>query len=604
MWHDDNNSKTTKGKIRAKPTLSISSNLPRYVVGFIGSVSRLDSVHHDYDDVDDDNKREKERNRHPQPNFIRFAQHTTFDLGNGGESMLIAQDCRACRPRFHHVAINGCPHSLPTTCNPYHHLHPNSSLLFLSSFLPCWPSHPNDHMPLSHNINLEDKNHTITCLDFGAKDGGYYVYNNVTNNVTLKAHVCTQCFGSSSHSRFFIPQYNDDMVLLDVTADMDYDNLPSISQSYYEDDAANNKKKKKNRVVTHLGKSFQFGAIVGTVPSIDRIWSNIGLGATSTFLKQMNVSSILFHLNLFNDNYSREHDDKIVLNPSTDRYKSAAAAATTSTAQSSKRDNIKGAPYSIENGHRIHSMFGFRFGSSYDDNTNTTFKSTIHSIARNSLKRPPPLKLAEHHNSTHNKYPFHIDSGNNGISIQDAQLAIDLANHTGGEWILGCGYEKEEDCAASTKLFSDDLWEEDGGLKTQLQKSCLAIPAIEEEDLELDTFRRYPDLYVILGHDIELRIPSKGWILGEIQTKEEHNDEENSDHIFDRNSIEEKKRGRKMWTIFNTYHKNVLGLPLLTAPGVDFVFDDIDEMLYVVNTRNNDVDNINDGDQVGPMPPQ
>jgi len=117
MWHDDNNSKTTKGKIRAKPTLSISSNLPRYVVGFIGSVSRLDSVHHDYDDVDDDNKREKERNRHPQPNFIRFAQHTTFDLGNGGESMLIAQDCRACRPRFHHVAINGCPHSLPRTCN-------------------------------------------------------------------------------------------------------------------------------------------------------------------------------------------------------------------------------------------------------------------------------------------------------------------------------------------------------------------------------------------------------------------------------------------------------------------------------------------------------
>jgi len=35
-------------------------------------------------------------------------------------------------------------------------------------------------------------------------------------------------------------------------------------------------------------------------------------------------------------------------------------------------------------------------------------------------------------------------------------------------------------------------------------------------------------------------------------------------------------------TIFCSYHKNVLGLPFLSAPGIEFVFDDRKELLYLV----------------------
>ena len=75
--------------------------------------------------------------------------------------------------------------------------------------------------------------------------------------------VCMGCFGGASHSRFFT------MAKADVTINAETPLvLPGLT----------------------------FGALVRTAPAIDRIWGNVGVGFGSTWLAQLNITVMCFHL--------------------------------------------------------------------------------------------------------------------------------------------------------------------------------------------------------------------------------------------------------------------------------------------------------------------
>jgi len=69
-----------------------------------------------------------------------------------------------------------------------------------------------------------------------------------------------------------------------------------------------------------LPSSFQFGALVRTVPLADRIWSNIGIGYNSSFLVQMTIKRILLRL-------SPQEKKEIIFYPSKDRYWNVATSS-------------------------------------------------------------------------------------------------------------------------------------------------------------------------------------------------------------------------------------------------------------------------------------
>jgi hypothetical protein len=122
-------------------------------------------------------------------------------------------------------------------------------------------------------------------------------------------------------------------------------------------------------------KDLVFGALVRTAPAIDRIWGNVGIGFGSTWLAQLDITAMLFHF--------RAGTSWLTFNPSPATYSS--------------------------------------------------WPSTTFSTASN--REVVVALLVDGRES--GGATFHIDTGNEGISIADDRLAASMASTTGGRWASG-----------------------------------------------------------------------------------------------------------------------------------------------------------------------
>eukprot|EP01043_Picozoa_sp_COSAG02_P022531 COSAG02_NODE_1174_length_14082_cov_1929.950154_14_plen_376_part_00 len=186
----------------------------------------------------------------------------------------------------------------------------------------CTPSTPTEYAPMGSYQNLSSP--CEKARPAGKLDG-----------VT----VCMGCFGGASHSRFYT------MAKADVTINADQPMvLPGLV----------------------------FGALVRTAPAIDRIWGNVGVGYGSTWLAQLGITAIRFHL--------RTAAASVTFNPSPASFTS-----------------LPSAPFEVT------------------ANREVTVALSVGS--------------EECGGAT-----FHIDTGNSGISIEDPHLAVALASAVGGRW--------------------------------------------------------------------------------------------------------------------------------------------------------------------------
>jgi len=199
------------------------------------------------------------------------AQHFTFDAGNPKQPILLAESCKGCS--------SGCPSTVPQC----------------SSGDFCWPSHSGDYAPKSSYK-------AAGSCPSGVKEAG-----------TLDGvAVCMQCFGGSSHSRFYT------MAQADVS------------------------------IAGTTVKNLKFGALVRVAPAIDRVWSNVGVGYKSAFMAQIGASSVLFHLRA-------SGGSEVIFNPSPNRYKNAPRAS-----------------FDVE-GNRVHTVKEMRVGKNSIQMSTTTF---------------------------------------------------------------------------------------------------------------------------------------------------------------------------------------------------------------------------------------
>lgn len=186
----------------------------------------------------------------------------------------------------------------------------------------CTPSAPTEYAPMGSYQNL-----SVPCAETrpaGKLDG-----------VT----VCMGCFGGASHSRFFTMAKAD----VTITAEQPLV-LPGLV----------------------------FGALVRTAPAIDRIWGNVGVGYGSTWLAQLDITAIRFHLR-------------------------TAAASVTFNPLPSSFASLPSAPFEVTSNREV--------------NVALSVGSEECGAAT-----------------------FHIDTGNSGISIEDPHVAVALAGATGGRW--------------------------------------------------------------------------------------------------------------------------------------------------------------------------
>lgn len=137
-----------------------------------------------------------------------------------------------------------------------------------SSASPCWNSHPEDYAPAG-SFEISGDSCPTGVKSAGKLDG---------------MNICTQCFGGG-HSRFYTM----------ATADA------AFSDKF-------------------ILKQLKFGALVRTAPAIDRVWSNIGVGYKSSFLKQLGAGSIMFHLRAGSSS-------QVIFNPDASRFAGAASAS-------------------------------------------------------------------------------------------------------------------------------------------------------------------------------------------------------------------------------------------------------------------------------------
>ena len=202
----------------------------------------------------------------------------------------------------------------------------------------CAPSYAEDYVP-SRAIHAR----TDPCQDH---DAG-----------TLDGHtrVCMGCFGGHDHSRFY---------------------------THASGNATLETRLQDGSPAGLAVPALTFGALVRTAPWTDRLWSNLGVGFRSVFLRQVNASRIWFHL--------RTSGAFIGLNPRPGRYASLPSA-------------------SFVVWH----------------NTNRYLPAT--------------LSFAGHACGPRSNFLF--DTGNAGISIQSEEVASGLAQLTGGYWNTSHGAE-------------------------------------------------------------------------------------------------------------------------------------------------------------------
>lgn len=264
----------------------------------------------------------------------------TFDLGNPGQTLLLTEKCKGC---FSHLEpLSGCPQIVPqcedSTAN-------NVSNSF------CWPSHPDQYLPMS--------SFSYTIKDCPLKEGKDESAGTLDN-----IPVCKACFDGGDHSRFYSFAETD----------------------FYFSGATQTKR--KNGVAMFLPapmiKSFQFGALVRTVPLKDRIWSNIGIGAYSSFMNQLPAHSFMFDFDYYGIK-TKKKGERIIFNPDPSIFHTWPKS-----------------PYVVDH-HRHHTIERFYFGSEITNG---------------------PVNIS-----------FFMDTGNDGISIFDEDLSDFLVSITAGVWM-------------------------------------------------------------------------------------------------------------------------------------------------------------------------
>jgi hypothetical protein len=304
-----------------------------------------------------------------------------------------------------------------------------------------------------------------------------------------------QCFENASHSRFFVPGKADNLVLLSPQNE-NLDNtqlLRDKTHGMHEYQALHHS-------ILPLGASFQFAALTKIVPVMDRMWSNFGIGYNSSFLHQMEYTSILLHLRVGDRHESNlsqhnpNHKSFIQFNPPLGVQ---------------FRRGTAGVPFQLdEQSRRVHKIFDIGIESA----PSRSFESF----------NVPIL--------------FHIDTGNNGMAINNTAVYEDLAFATHGEW-------RDLDSEMADLLMPD-----------RAHQNCRSRSNDDTKMLYVPFHRaNAPPLRIVLSPEIILTIPGPAWVLSDDGA-----------------------------TFFFTYHKNVLGLPVLACSDKDFVFDDDALTLYVL----------------------
>jgi len=387
----------------------------------------------------------------------------TFDLGNSQQTLLTVQDCLGCRSKLE--PNTGCPYIVPLCESKKSNNETDAQF--------CWSTHPDQYVP-DESFYYTNKN----CSHTGGTYAGQFNNNSV----------CMQCFDESDHSRYTISAEAPELLLHGasvITDSQEYERAPPV-------------------------KNFQFGALIRTVPHVNRIWSNVGIGAGSSFLNQVSAKSLLLDFHYYDRKIIQFRNDRIVFNPSLTMYK-----------------DWNFAPYAIsDHKKRLHQIYYFKFGDKPHLNQDL-YQGLVPS------------------------FTFHIDTGNNGISIKDKAILKNLARGSLGEWV------SHSENINGTRILCTP-WAQSNG----------------------------PNLRISLSPGFEVTIPPRVWIL-DFKERE-------GTHVKLRRSLDDIGISYNVHetcmrdpikpmnpTIFSTYHKNVLGLPFISAPGYSFVFDDIDKRMYI-----------------------
>jgi len=497
LWDEfGNNAISTQPHPRVpfSPNEYDESNLsPRYLIARLAATTNNDN--------DNDNG-----------NGLDGVQHITLDLGNPNEAIVLVSDCLGCDDGCETITkvktnkLNQTKVTTKTDCCPDAPPSCGGATLGASTLTStptptllldtpdmdenhgvgfCWQSHVNDYLPTEHYSDT-----SRTCPP-GVTEL------NVTNSTI--SHVCTQCFDDCDHSRFYTMSSSHSLAFLGVEGD------DAVRVSLSGATAA---------------EGFQFGALVRTVPLVDRVWGNVGIGYQSALFSQMNIESIMLNLNLPRvarpQSWSEHQYGEVILNPEPERYEGSVAQPYY---------------YNASKGETV----------DYIDMT----KKRLHLIS--SMTFDP---RGNHDSEDDLEVAFHIDTGNNGIAIASQRLFEHLVKITHGEW--KDLFAETNGVQSSRQLSNDErrkhhVWDNDGwnsqhkhGTREphlQLQHSDKDM--ISKSGLELIvpfTPDNAPSLQIVFAPDIVLSLPGYVWVTSE--------------------------QGH---TIFETYHKNVLGLPLLSC---------------------------------------
>ena len=266
--------------------------------------------------------------------------HFTFDLGNPGDTTFLVDHCRGCNTEKsipkNDDNTTACPLELPDCVSP------------TSNY--CWPSRPQESLTWDCFQHTPPEQMILEC----------------DSRIKADNVICMMCFDNGNHSRYYLPSQ--------VNPKQPLGFLKSDDTSYYA-----------------LPETFQFGALIRTIPLQDRIWSNVGIGYNSSFMRQSKFTSFQF-------SFQKKDDLKIIFNPSLLRNKSLL-----------QYQQSYSTPHQ-----RIHHISGFQLG-----NSNTMLHGSTNKSENTEVITP---------------MEFFMDTGNGGIFLADPVFRQNLAHATGGYW--------------------------------------------------------------------------------------------------------------------------------------------------------------------------
>ena len=405
---------------------------------------------------DVDGKRMKDNNRHQRPRFVITAvtggktgtvQPSTFDLGNPNQMILVAQYCQSCP--LQDTTNNGCPLPVPMQCHDdtttKKQIRPK-----ISQQQTCAPSWPHGYVPaadLSFSTN-EEQPSSAGKMKYPPNQPERYV--------------SMQCFNNETHSRYTISATLNTLSFMDPKLTLHDQSQPTTTTT-------------TTTTTYYTMNNVKIGAMVRTVPQIDRVWSNIGIGYHSQFLNQIQSGAVLI---LPHNKTSLNNGPTIVFNAKKERY-----------AHWSSSD------FQVMFHRRVHSNVGIRIASS-----------------SSSTKNDDSWTLLENEFFPNEGYSktFHIDTGNDGIALRSTHIQNSLAKSTGGLWI------SKHDLLDMFPTFALDehfLHHDEHTTK------FLVVPTDFAQ--HTDDAKSKTDLIVELSSTVHVRIPANRWILPPANNEQE-----------------------------------------------------------------------------------